>query len=425
MAFGYGSSSRSNPFRHSGAPKPKREVFPTDEIPHLWATQAQTRARNAQGNLYFDGRTIYSYRQSWPLARIYTRPESAAITATNALVLTNSARYSVTTAQHAHAVERAVSHLTQIAVPVPVPVTSYGGLTTSMHAANLTYLRKEADSELARAERAMTEWRVESSVNRAEELYAAIGTYLSFFRIRRKAPDFPQARADAAHARVRRILNPDPVRDAAKIRARKRRTDKLRAELQAVFDNYCTQVETYNTAVRAARAALPDYPSPEQIAQYWRDTGEWLSGQSVTVDAPYPTLQYLGSYQPARYYGRHGAQRKLQTAGFDLPRVESVHPAYDRPSEILLRVSGEEIQTSWGARVPLAAAPMVWSLVRRAMRQGGWTPSGLGRVMIGHYSVDNISADGTMRAGCHTIKFAELQRMARTLGLADAEETQS
>ena len=70
MGFGYGNS-KSNPLR--GAKENRREVFKTDEIPHKWAHATQSQARNAQGNLYFRGDTIFSYRDSWPLARIYRR----------------------------------------------------------------------------------------------------------------------------------------------------------------------------------------------------------------------------------------------------------------------------------------------------------------------------------------------------------------
>ena len=35
----------------------------------------------------------------------------------------------------------------------------------------------------------------------------------------------------------------------------------------------------------------------------------------------------------------------------------------------------------------------------------------------GQFRIDRIDVDGTLHAGCHTIKFDELERMARTLGL--------
>jgi len=64
----------------------ERHVFPTSEIPHKWAHATQSDARNNGGNLYFRGDTIYSYRDSWPLARIYRHKKRGV------LVLSNSDR---------------------------------------------------------------------------------------------------------------------------------------------------------------------------------------------------------------------------------------------------------------------------------------------------------------------------------------------
>ena len=64
----------------------ERHIFPTSEIPHKWAHATQSDARNQRGNLYFRGDTIYSYRDSWPLARIYRHKKRGV------LVLSNSDR---------------------------------------------------------------------------------------------------------------------------------------------------------------------------------------------------------------------------------------------------------------------------------------------------------------------------------------------
>lgn len=402
MSFGSGRSTKSNPLRGAAGDKPKREVFPTSEIPHKWAHATQSRARNAQGNLFFDGDTIYSYRTSWPIARIY-RKRGAGLKGASwsltekenkrALVLVNSDNYSNTTAGHTSQVARAVSHLTCVRVPHPVieSAARFG------HRENLRYLTQESARELARAQRAMTGERVATYILRARKKIADATRYMDFFGIRRVRPVFPEDSAQAALARVKVIENPDPVRDAAKIKARERSAAKRRATLQSAFDQYCAEVARYNAAIVAAQR--PD------AAQVWRDTGQWPD--AAEADRPYLTWAF---------------QRKLEHAGFTLPR------RYDgRPSEVLLRVThddsdGEQIVTSLGARVPLAAAPMAWNLVRRAMRTGGYKPSGLSRVTIGDYPLTDISADGTLRAGCHTIKFAELELLARTLGLTDTEE---
>src|SRR6267154_4399432 len=86
--------------------KRKKTVFDTGEIPHLWAHKVQENARNAHGNLYFDGETIYSYGSHFPIARHIVdnptkkNPKSA--------VLFTTRSYSVTTSGHISAVRSAI-----------------------------------------------------------------------------------------------------------------------------------------------------------------------------------------------------------------------------------------------------------------------------------------------------------------------------
>jgi hypothetical protein len=82
--------------------KRKKFVFDTGEIPHLWAHRTQEEARNRQGNLYFNGDTIYSYGSHFPIAR------HAANEAGERSVLLTTATYSVTTSNHCSAVRSAI-----------------------------------------------------------------------------------------------------------------------------------------------------------------------------------------------------------------------------------------------------------------------------------------------------------------------------
>ena len=83
--------------------------------------------------------------------------------------------------------------------------------------------------------------------------------------------------------------------------------------------------------------------------------------------------------------------------------------------DTLLRVNGNRIQTSRGAEVPTRVAPAVWSLVQDARAKGAELSPGL---EIGEFRLDRVAPDGTIYAGCHTIPYAELCAVARTLGLA-------
>lgn len=92
--------------------KRKKTVFETGEIPHLWAHRVQESARNAQGNLYFEGDVIYSYGSHFPIAKhVLDNPTKRN---PKPAVLLTTRTYSVTTSGHVSAV--------RCAIPASIPV---------------------------------------------------------------------------------------------------------------------------------------------------------------------------------------------------------------------------------------------------------------------------------------------------------------
>lgn len=81
---------------------------------------------------------------------------------------------------------------------------------------------------------------------------------------------------------------------------------------------------------------------------------------------------------------------------------------------VLLRLSGDEIQTSRRAAIPKEVAPTLWKMVLRAKAKHNDYKPGL---HLGHYTLNRISGAGDITVGCHHIKFDELQRMSVILGL--------
>jgi hypothetical protein len=91
-------------------------------------------------------------------------------------------------------------------------------------------------------------------------------------------------------------------------------------------------------------------------------------------------------------------------------------PEYLHTDGARLRVAGDTIQTSRGARVPLSVAPMLWRMVTRARAIGmpcEFNPP----QSVGHYALEKIGADGSLTIGCHFIAYAELEKLARELEL--------
>ena len=76
------------------------------EVAHIWAQQTQSEGRSKDGNIFFKGKTIYSWGEHWPLATFYKD-----------IVLANSKYYSQSTSNHSWHVRCAISHLKKIEVP--------------------------------------------------------------------------------------------------------------------------------------------------------------------------------------------------------------------------------------------------------------------------------------------------------------------
>ncbi|MGK3946280.1 hypothetical protein ABK046_49000, partial [Streptomyces caeruleatus] len=67
-----------------------KTVFSNAQTAHVWAQQNQEHGKSSNGQFYFRNKTIYSYRDSWPLSTF----------ATPNIVLINNTSYSVTTSKH-------------------------------------------------------------------------------------------------------------------------------------------------------------------------------------------------------------------------------------------------------------------------------------------------------------------------------------
>jgi hypothetical protein len=78
----------------------------------------------------------------------------------------------------------------------------------------------------------------------------------------------------------------------------------------------------------------------------------------------------------------------------------------------MLRIENHEVVTSQGARFPIMHAKRGLALVKAVMARGeDWTSNGQS-CRLGHYHIQHISKEGTVRAGCHVVTWPEIQRIA-------------
>lgn len=297
----------------------ERHVYPTDRIAHLWAHQTQDEARNPQGNFYFKGATIYSYRDSFPIGKIVTNGTEKAY-----LVTTN--RYSNTTSGHIASVARSIPH-GSIVFHVEGMQNSWRFDTPVWQETQLNEYNEQITKVLLTASRARQnkDWHI----SKAQGLHDEATRFAKFYNL------------DASGITP---LNLDlSVIKAAQRSARKAELAEEKArQAQALID-------------QAGRIA------------------DWRNGHGT-------------------YYG-----------------------FYDIPT--MLRIKGDEVETSRGAVFPVKDAIRGLKLVRKVMRDGAsWVRDGftVGH-RLGHYQINRIEADGTVHAGCHVVSWAEIERIAPQL----------
>lgn len=80
---------------------------------------------------------------------------------------------------------------------------------------------------------------------------------------------------------------------------------------------------------------------------------------------------------------------------------------------VMLRRSGDDMETSKGARVPLTDAERTFRFCIKA-RARGWHRNGE-TFAVGHYQLDAVNEAGVV-AGCHRVSWSEIERFAASQG---------
>lgn len=83
--------------------------------------------------------------------------------------------------------------------------------------------------------------------------------------------------------------------------------------------------------------------------------------------------------------------------------------------EIYLRIEGDEVVTSRGARFPTTHARKGLLLVERVRYSGQPYQRTDHSIHLGHYVIDKIDTEGNVTAGCHYVKYSEIARIAPQL----------
>lgn len=331
------------------------------ELMHQWAHQ--TRPHRKSGNVSYDGPALYSYRAC--IAYLHTKHAHKRPGETGLDTGARSRFVLVSERRYSVTTAKHIKYAQSAVSHLPAATVPHvRPIGRNEHRANFDFIVGEAARMLKEAQRVQRAHGVAWRVNEARGYLRQAADYSAFFGLRWKAPAFPQLEWTNAQIRAERIENPNPASLDKRERKRAERAErKAERERQAAAQA--------NIRIMAARTNW-------RLFNAFGDSG----------------LPAYGSYRMSR----------------------------DNP--VMLRVNGDTIETSLGARVPVAAAPMVWALVERHRRDWPegrqFRTQGLARkFMVGDYPIDEIEGDGTLHAGCHTIPYSELRAMARTLGLIE------
>jgi hypothetical protein len=86
----------------------------------------------------------------------------------------------------------------------------------------------------------------------------------------------------------------------------------------------------------------------------------------------------------------------------------------------MLRINGDEVVTSRGARFPASHAKRALAFVRKVRESGQAYVRNGHTIHLGPYAIDRIEPDGTVKAGCHVVSWEEVERIAPFLDSAPA-----
>lgn len=342
----------------------QRNVYPTDEIAHLWAHHTQPSARNQRGNLYFEDTIIYSYRNSYPIGNIVTHGNGKHA---RTCVLIQENHYGVTTAKHINLVHRATSHMTTFDVPYIVPSWSTVDID---HVANLKWFSEQASDAITKASKARQY--APHTARTAASIIDNAQRYAKFFSIRKGVPKLPKdwtAFIADCKRRADRANNID-MDDPKRVAARERR-EALRDAKRELWRN-------------------------EQATKHADAIVQWRTGELRSM--PYMDNPPTGLFPRRMRWSMR--QPSLPT---------------------MLRIRGNEVETSMGASFPVAHALRGLNLVRAVMARGeDWQANGH-TCKLGLYQVSRITKDGTVTAGCHVVTWPEIERIANDIELVASQ----
>ena len=326
-----------------------RNVYPTDQVIHIWAHQGQESARNGS-NVSFDGPALYSY--STTIAAII-----------DGIVYISDNNMSVTTAKHIRAASSATRHLEQFRTTA---FSWFGNNPRLTHDAMIQPAARDAVKTLNYA--------LENTKTRKQTKLNAIMAYIqererivthaARFNVSVNMPDI-QAGPEAIAEYQERKAAERAAAEAVRLKAQK----KQQKEDAKQFKIWLT------TGAGRCPASYS-----RAVSYYGTTTGAGRGTDFITLK-PDSLLIAAGT-----------AQYKIVTSqGAECPLDHAI-----KALRFWIKSNYQERDTLTGS-------------ARYTQR---WTPYHTNghKIPLGIFTLDSIDESGTVKAGCHTFTAAEIQR---------------
>lgn len=303
-------------------------TFKNAMVAHIWAQQSQERGHSGNWSFYFEKETIYSYRDTFPLARFVTIGKGKN---KRRCVLITSEGYSHTTDVHRGLVKGAIpSSVPEFLMPGLLIDPTEEGAKKKIRA----FYNGLIQERLTKAARARTE--KEWHLTKAEDLRKMAQSFSDFFKWGWKVPE----------------LNVDP---------------EVNADLEAIKENL--KIQAAKDKRKKDRRCAEQRKQSQDLFIAWRDG------------------------------------------------LQPVCPVSHRPDDgtDLLTVCRDRILTSQRAEIPVAHAARVYKALK-AIKARVPQPVTCS-IRVGHFTIEAMDGQGTITAGCHKIKWEEIERIAQILKL--------
>jgi hypothetical protein len=212
---------------------------------------------------------------------------------------------------------------------------------------------------------------------------------------------------------------------------------QLGARIRRARDSYHADAESVRNALEGAALIVRDYCEAFGLDVPELDPADdarviWTARTEREAKANDPKQvakrQRAREQAAARKEAREAAERAERyqreaeaRLGFRAGTYRGWVRVSDERGGALLRfdAADDTIRTSYGAEVPAEHARRAYPLIVRVRERGEtWRPNGH-TLHFGTFAANEISADGTLRVGCHTIHWPEIEACARALGLTE------